>query len=75
MSTIERGAPKHGPCSASKGDMELTIHGLGGIFWALNQFVVHHVADDVAREKDLRGGIDALILAGLLLTEEVKRRF
>jgi hypothetical protein len=42
-----------------RGNLEATIHALGGIFWALNMLVVHHAADDIAHEEDRLNGIDA----------------
>jgi hypothetical protein len=58
-----------------RGDLQMTIHALHGIFWALNMLVVHHAADDIAHEDDLHNGIDALILAGEHLAEEMAERF
>jgi hypothetical protein len=58
-----------------QGDLEMTIHALGGIFWALNMLVVHHAADAIAHERDLRNGIDALILAGKQLADDMAERF
>ena len=58
-----------------RGDLESTIHALGGIFWALSMLVVHHAADDIARDEDLHNGIDALILAGKQLADDVAERF
>jgi len=58
-----------------EGDLETTIHALHGIFWALNMLVIHQVADKVAHGPDLRDGIDHLILAGQLITDQVSERF
>jgi hypothetical protein len=58
-----------------RGDLEATIHALGGIFWALNMLVVHHAADDIAHDEDRLNGIDALILAGNQLASETAERF
>ena len=58
-----------------QGDLEATIHALGGTFWALNMLVVHHAADDIAHEEDRLNGIDALILAGKQLADDVAERF
>ena len=52
------------------GDLEMTIHALRGILWALNMLVVHPVADGTAHEKDLNNGIDCLIFAGEQLAAE-----
>ena len=56
-------------------DLEMTIHALRGIFWALNMLVVHHAADDIAHENNLNNGIGALILAGEQLADEMAERF
>jgi hypothetical protein len=56
-------------------DLQMTIHALRGIFWALNMLVVHHAADDIAHENDLNNGISALILAGEQLADETAERF
>ena len=56
-------------------DLQMTIHALRGIFWALNMLVVHHAADDIAHEEDLHNGISALILAGEQLADETAERF
>ncbi len=53
----------------------MAIYGLHGIFWALNQLVVHHVADDHAHEQDPRNGIDGLIVAGQTLADEISKHF
>jgi hypothetical protein len=58
-----------------RGDLEMTIHALHGIFWALNLLVVHRAADDIAHENDLHNGISALILAGEQLADEMAERF
>jgi hypothetical protein len=58
-----------------QGDLEMTIHALRGIFWALNMLVVRHAADDIAHEEDLHNGISALILAGEQLANETAERF
>jgi hypothetical protein len=72
---IERSSTEARALLCDPGDMETTIHGLRGIFWALNMLVVHHVADDVAHKTDLRTGIDALIVAGQTLANEISNRF
>ena len=59
----------------SQGDLQMTVHALQGIFWALNMLVVHHAADDIAHEQDRINGIDGLILAGQWMTEKVIERF
>ena len=59
----------------STDDMELAIHGLDGIFWALNMLVIHQVAEKVAHGPALRDGIDHLILAGQLNTDQISERF
>ena len=59
----------------SKGDLEMTVHALHGIFWALNMIVGHKAADGIAPERQLAEGVDGLILAGRMLTEEVIERF
>lgn len=56
------------------GDIQMAIHGLHSIFWALNMLVVHHAADDIAHEQDLKEGVDALIVAGKELTENMLER-
>jgi hypothetical protein len=58
-----------------QGDLELTILGLRGIFWALNMLVVHNAADDIAHKGDLDNGISNLIIAGELLATETAERF
>jgi hypothetical protein len=58
-----------------QGDLEMTIHALRGIFWALNMLVVHNAADDIAHKADLDSGISDLILAGDRLTAEIAERF
>ena len=57
------------------GDLQMTVHALHGIFWALNMIVGHKAADGIAPERQLAEGVDGLILAGRLLTEEVIERF
>ena len=61
--------------SPDQGELQMTMHGLHGIFWALNMLVVHHAADDIAHERDRVDGIEGLIVAGKRLTEEVVGRF
>ena len=56
-------------------DLQMTIHALRGIFWALNMLVVHHAADEIAHENDLNNGISALILTGEQLADEMAERF
>ena len=58
----------------SRGDLQLAIQGLNGIFWALNMFVVNGVAYDVAHEQDLKNGIDQLIVAGQQITDDLTER-
>lgn len=59
----------------SPGDLETAIHALHGIFWALNLFVTHNVADGVTEERDRLNAIDQLIMAGRLITDEISDRF
>jgi hypothetical protein len=59
----------------SEGDLQLTIHGLQGIFWALDMLLVEKLADKIAHEQDIRDGIAGLIVAGERLTEEISSRF
>ena len=78
MSTIAPNAASHTTASVKRperGDLEMTIHALHGIFWALNMLVVHRAADNIAHQNDLRNGIDALILAGNQLASETAERF
>jgi hypothetical protein len=57
------------------GDLELTIHALHGIFWALEMLVNHRAADKVTHESNRRNGIANLIIAGNLLADEIVERF
>jgi hypothetical protein len=59
----------------SEGDLQLTIHSLKGIFWALDMLLVEKLADKIAHEPDIRDGIAGLIVAGERLTEEISSRF
>jgi hypothetical protein len=58
-----------------RGDLELTIHALHGIMWALDMLVNQRVADKVAHERDRRNGIANLIVAGERLCEDMAERF
>jgi hypothetical protein len=58
-----------------RGDLELTVHALHGIFWALDMLVNQRVADKVALEIDRRNGIANLIVAGERLCEDMTERF
>ena len=51
--------------------MEMAIHGLNGIFWALNVVVVQRAVDDMLHDRDRENGIASLIMAGGLLTKEI----
>lgn len=59
----------------TKGDMQMAIHGIRGIFWALNLLVLDRVADDVAKEEDIANGIANLIVAGEELAKQLSDRF
>jgi hypothetical protein len=57
-----------------KYDMEMTLHGLKGIFWALN--VLTDGGVETGRSDEEREGcIVGLIVAGKMLTDEFSRRF
>jgi hypothetical protein len=58
-----------------RGDLELTVHALHGIFWALDMLVNQRVADKVAHEGDRRNGIANLIVAGERLCDDMTERF
>ena len=73
--TAERQTPKHGPCSATTGDMEPAIHGLKGIFWTLNLLVVQDIAKEFTGENERRNAIAELIVAGGIITEDLSERF
>jgi hypothetical protein len=60
---------------ATAGDMQMVIHGLHGIFWALDMLVLQEAADEIASEADRRNGIANLIVAGQQLAEQIKGRF
>jgi hypothetical protein len=75
MSAIQDPVSRRDSRSATAGEMEATIIGLQGIFWALNMLVVHNVADGIAHETDRRDGIAALIVAGERLADEISNRF
>ena len=57
------------------GNLQMTMHALHGIFWALNTIVGHHAADGIAPKVQFAEGVEGLILAGQLLTEELIERF
>ena len=79
MTRPDRGAPTDLSRASVKrpdlGDLQMTVHALHGIFWAMNMIVGHKAADGIAPERQLAEGVDGLILAGRLLTEEVIERF
>jgi hypothetical protein len=58
-----------------RGDLELTVHALHGIFWALDMLVNQRVADKVACEVHRRNGIANLIVAGERLCDDMTERF
>ncbi len=58
-----------------QGDLEMAVHAMNGIFWALNMLVVQGAADDIAHEEDRHNGIANLIVAGERLTNEISERF
>jgi hypothetical protein len=58
-----------------RGDLELTVHALHGIFWALDMLVNHRLADKVALESDRHNGIANLIVAGQRLCDDMTERF
>ena len=73
MSTEEH--PKARVDRPDVGDLQQAVHALHGIFWALNMLVIHRAADDIAHEQDRLNGIDQLIMAGELITDELSERF
>ncbi len=56
-------------------ELEEAVLALSGIFWALNQLHTHRVADKVSTGFAVRSGIDELILAGQVITSEIRDRF
>lgn len=53
----------------------MAIHGLHGIFRALDMLVAREAADEIANESERRNGIANLIVAGVELAEQIKERF
>lgn len=59
----------------TEGDIQSSILGLSGIFWALDMLIINGVADEVARKDAIANGVANLIIAGKLLTKEISARF
>ena len=57
------------------GDLQMTIHGLHGIFWALDMLYVQGAADEIVKREERNSGIANLIVAGQQLAREVAARF
>ena len=55
--------------------MEMAIHGLHGVFWALNVLVINNGADAVVSEFERRNGIANLITAGRELARAISDEF
>ena len=60
----------------ARGEMKYAIHGLQGIFWALQMFHSQRLCDDLVGVDDMaiRNRIDQLIMAGAQITEDLQRR-
>ena len=55
--------------------MEMAIHGLRGIFWALNVLVINNGADCVVSEQERKNGVAGLITAGRELSRAISDDF
>lgn len=61
--------------AAQLGELQMAMHGLSGIFWALDLLVTQQVADNIIDEHSRRNGISSLITAGEVLTEKITEEF
>jgi hypothetical protein len=55
--------------------MQMAIHGLNGIFWALNVLVVNNGADCVVSDVERKNGVACLITAGRELARAISDDF
>ena len=58
----------------STDDMELAIHGLDGIFTVLN-WIDSGSLDDGFESQHLKEEQHSLVISGMLITEDLRRRF
>jgi len=75
MSTSEDESLRMAAKRPNKLDLQEAIHGLYGIFWALNMLVVQKAADEITLKEYRENGIASLITAGECLAEQLTERF
>jgi hypothetical protein len=78
MTNVENITPNRPQAQVDRpdeGDLEMAIHGLNGIFWALNMLAVQDVGHLTATKSDIRTAVADLIVAGGIITNGMSDRF